>query len=285
MIEYRSGNKLLRVNMHNISIVTAFYDIGRGEWTPDKGLPHYLHRSTDVYIERFKRLTKLYNDITVFTSPDLVEKLQKACEGGNSKVNIVAFDVINLASELRKVIKEIQEKESFIQRIHPSQMKNPEYWNEDYVLVTNMKALFPNLAIDKNLVQNDMVAWIDFGYCRSDSNITQSCTWNYNFDPEKIHLFSYKDYDGKSIETIVGTNDVYILGAKVVAHKKMWPDMLKLMEESFNDLLSIDMVDDDQGLWLMSYLKNPDIFELHKIPDHQLGHDPFVLFNQFNDTP
>ena len=25
-------------------------------------------------------------------------------------------------------------------------------------------------------------------------------------------------------------------------------------------------------------------FELHTIPDHQEGHDPFVLFNQFNDT-
>jgi len=26
--------------MNEISIVTAFFDIGRGDWTPDKGLPH-----------------------------------------------------------------------------------------------------------------------------------------------------------------------------------------------------------------------------------------------------
>jgi len=25
--------------MNEITIVTAFFDIGRGDWTPDKGLP------------------------------------------------------------------------------------------------------------------------------------------------------------------------------------------------------------------------------------------------------
>jgi protein YibB len=270
--------------MDDISIVTAFYDIGRGDWTPDKGLPHYLQRSSDVYLERFKHLTKLHTDITVFTSTDLVERLKELCVGCNATVTVVPFDVVEQFSEMRKVIKDIQEKQSFIQRIHPSQMKNPEYWNQDYVLVTNLKPLFPNIAIQNNLVKNDMVAWIDFGYCRSESNIPSSEKWSYNFNQEKIHLFSYKEYDGKSIETIVGTNDVYILGAKVVAHKKMWPEMLNLMEKSFNKLLDIDMVDDDQGLWLLSYLMEPELFELHAIPDHQLGHDPFVLFNSFNET-
>jgi hypothetical protein len=32
--------------MNEITIVTAFFDIGRGNWTPDKGLPHYLQRTT-----------------------------------------------------------------------------------------------------------------------------------------------------------------------------------------------------------------------------------------------
>lgn len=270
--------------MHNISIVTAFYDIGRGSWSPDKGHPHYLHRPNQVYIERFKRLTRLHNDITVFTSPDLVDTLIKECENSVSNVRIVAFDAINCFSAMRDNIRSVQKSQEFINRINPSQVKNPEYWNEDYVLVTNLKPVFPNIAIENNLVKNDMVAWIDFGYCRSDSNITQSQTWNYNFDPEKIHLFAYKDYDGKPIENVVADNDVYILGAKVVAHKKMWPEMVSLMEQSHNKLLEKNMVDDDQGLWLLSYILKPEVFELHRIPDHQLGHDPFVLFNQFNDT-
>ena len=39
--------------MNDITIVTAFFDIGRGEWTPDKGLPHYLHRTNQTYLQRF----------------------------------------------------------------------------------------------------------------------------------------------------------------------------------------------------------------------------------------
>lgn len=271
--------------MANISIVTAFYDIGRGDWTPDKGHPHYLHRTNDVYIERFKRLTRLHNDITVFTSPDLVETLKKACEESTSKVTIVAFDVLSVFSEKINQIRKVQQSPEFIRKINPSQVKNPEYWNENYVLVTNIKALFPTIAISEKLVKNDMVAWIDFGYCRNDSNITTSQQWNYNFDSDKIHLFAYKDYDNTPIEAVIVNNDVYILGAKVVASAKKWAELNQLMEKSFNALLEKNMVDDDQGLWLLSYILKPEIFQLHKIPDHQLGHDPFVLFNQFNDTP
>jgi hypothetical protein len=58
--------------------------------------------------------------------------------------------------------------------------------------------------------------------------------------------------------------------------------MSDLMTQSFLDLQSKGLVDDDQGLWLQSYLIEPESFELHKIPDHQFGHDPFVLFNEFN---
>ena len=130
-----------------------------------------------------------------------------------------------------------------------------------------------------------MVAWIDFGYCRSEENIPPSKKWSYDFDPEKIHLFSYKDFDRKTpVSQAILSNDVYILGAKVVAHKDNWPILEGLMRESFNQLLENNLVDDDQGLWLVSYLLHPHIFELHKIPDHQLGHDPFVLFNAFNET-
>ncbi len=56
--------------MNDITIVTAFFDIGRGNWTPDKGLPHYLHRPNEVYLERFGHLSKLDNRVIVFTSED-----------------------------------------------------------------------------------------------------------------------------------------------------------------------------------------------------------------------
>ena len=269
--------------MNEISIVTAFFDIGRGNWTPEKGLPHYLERSTNTYIDRFCHLLKLETDITVYTSKEVAEVLRERSKDRIYKTNIIEFD-LSVFSGMRDRIVQIQNTESFKTAIHPSQSKNPEYWNADYVLVTNLKAYFTNLAIINNYTERDMVAWIDFGYCRSKSNIPPSQKWDYDFNPEKIHLFSYKDYDGKLITDIINDNDVYILGAKVVAHKHNWPFMNSLMNLSYQKLSDVNYVDDDQGLWLLSYMMAPSMFELHTIPDHQKGHDPFVLFNQFNDT-
>ena len=61
--------------MSDVTIVTAFFDIGRGDWTPDKGLPHYLHRTTDTYVERFGNLATLENEMVIYTSADLVDKV------------------------------------------------------------------------------------------------------------------------------------------------------------------------------------------------------------------
>lgn len=58
------------------TIVTAYFDIGRGEWTANKGFREKLARSADVYLDYFKRLAALENDMIVFTSPDLKERIE-----------------------------------------------------------------------------------------------------------------------------------------------------------------------------------------------------------------
>ena len=62
--------------MNEITIVTAFFDIGRSDWTPDRGLPHYLHRTTDTYFERFEYLAQLENPMVIFTSAEFVNTIK-----------------------------------------------------------------------------------------------------------------------------------------------------------------------------------------------------------------
>lgn len=269
--------------MSNITIVTAFYDIGRGDWKPEKGLPHYLERSVDTYIERFSHTAKLENEMVVFSTPDIIEKLRPLRAGKEDKTKFVEFDPRAAYAKVREEIVKVHQDKEYQDLIYKSQRLNPEYWNADYVLVTNLKATFVDMAIKNNLVSNDMVAWIDFGYCRDASKIPPSMKWEYDFDPTKIHLFKYHDYqEGRSLQDLVASNDVHILGAKAVASKEMWSVMSQLMNKSFQILMSNKLVDDDQTLFLISTLLNPELFELHQIPDHQKGLDPFVLFNEFN---
>ena len=52
------------------TIVTAFVDIGRGDWEGVKNnqlIPPYIKRDTETYFKRFERLTKLKNKIVCFT--------------------------------------------------------------------------------------------------------------------------------------------------------------------------------------------------------------------------
>ena len=158
----------------------------------------------------------------------------------------------------------------------------PEYWNPNYVVINFLKSVFVNLAINNKLVSTELVAWLDFGYCRTADKVPASKKWSYDFDVNKMHLFNYKEYDNKPITDVIATNDVYILGAKIVGGKTAWPKFENLMKDSLIELGKTGLVDDDQTLMLMSTIKDPNLFELHRIPDHQLGLDPFVIFKDFN---
>jgi hypothetical protein len=51
----------------------------------------------------------------------------------------------------------------------------------------------------------------------------------------------------------------------IVASHKMWPKLEELVDSSFRELIKNDLIDDDQTLLLMSYLQQPESFELHPI--------------------
>lgn len=259
-----------------ITIVTAFFDIGRGDWTPDKGLPHYLERKTDTYLERFGNLATLENPMVIFTSKDLVPKVQQL--RGNKPTHIIPFDFFGNCKELRQKIKDIQGSEEYKSKINPSQKSNPEYWSADYVLVNALKSTFIRHAIQMVGVDTDLVAWVDFGYCHSMDTLNGITKWNYNFDANKIHLFSIKDYlPGRPIDDIIYNNDVHMTGGVIVAGKEQWYKMEALINHSTNELIKNNLIDDDQTLLLMSYLLAPEEFEIHKVSPN----DWFFIFKNF----
>ena len=264
----------------NITIVTAFFDIGRGSWTPDKGLPHYLQRSTETYMERFSHMAQLENEIIVYTTPNFKQQILDYRQDRPTKIVETSLDEY---SELRNKISAVQQSETFQKLIHPSQIKNPEYWNADYVLVNFLKSQFACNAIETRMVNTELLAWLDFGYCRTADKVPPSKRWTYDFDPDRIHLFNYKEFNQyDSLYRIIATNDVHILGAKIVGGHKAWCTFSDLMNHSLYELLKVNMVDDDQTLLLMVSIMHPNMIELHRIPDHQQGLDPFVIFKDFN---
>jgi protein YibB len=265
--------------MNNISIVTAFFDIGRGDWTPDKGLPHYLQRSTDTYLERFSHMAELENEMVVFTSQDMVDTINELRE--DRPTSIIVMDFKESFSIIRHLVSTVQQNAEYQAKINPMQVRNPEYWNADYVVVNAMKSSFVVEAIRRKMISNDLVAWLDFGYCRDESTLNGVSNWTYPFDKEKIHFFNIKDWtEGTYIQDVIANNDVHITGPCIVAGHEGWRILQRLVAHNMDELIKNNLVDDDQTLLLMSYLAKPELFELHKVS----ADDWFVAFKEYNET-
>lgn len=81
--------------MADITIVTAFFDIGRGNSrVGERIMPEYFIRSTDTYFEYFSHMAKLENDMVIFTTEEFKERILSLRKGyGNT--NVVIFDFHN----------------------------------------------------------------------------------------------------------------------------------------------------------------------------------------------
>lgn len=263
--------------MSDITIVTAFFDIGRGEWTPEKGYPHYLQRSTDTYFERFAHMAKLENPMVIYTEPKFKERILEL--RGERKTHIVEISNFKCAWDLE--IKKIQNSEYFKKLINKSQIKNPEYWNEDYVGINWYKSIFVDSAYLYDYIDTKFAAWLDFGYCRSEDTLNGLTEWKYDFDEEKIHVWSINDLPEKFSDLYpdcVINNKVYITGPAIVATKEKWEYFFDKMFETINFIINDGIVDDDQGLMAIVCFKHPKEFEIHK-----LKNDWFVIFKEYSE--
>jgi protein YibB len=273
----------MKANTNNeITIVTAFFDIGRGSIPNEingKTIPDFQKRTNDKYFEYFNNLAKIKNDMIIYTTKNFESKIYDTrLKHGNSNTKVISLDSYFVDKEYNPKNKclDIMNSKDFI-----SNVDNPhyiEYWNIDYVLINLFKSFYVVDAIKMGLVNTDLAAWIDFGYCRDDNEIL-NIKWTYPFEKNKIHLFNMKQIETEiSIQNIVYSGEVYIQGCHIVAESKMWEHLKNLAIESFNDLISKNLVDDDQTVLLLSYLKDQKSFTMR----YNDSSDWFRIFKDYN---
>lgn len=174
----------------SITIVTAFFDIGRGNWKKRNNSSEKFDRANETYFSYFKRLAKLENNVIIFTSPDLKEKILSLRDG--KPTHIITLDIHKKFKFILKKISNIQNSTLFKELIDPSLINNPEYWSKEYVLVTNLKVFFVKKAIEMQLIDSELVAWIDFGYIRNNKTLYGVSDWYHPFSKDKVHFLLSK---------------------------------------------------------------------------------------------
>ncbi|AWL28095.1 hypothetical protein DJ533_05605 [Acinetobacter defluvii] len=265
----------------SITIITAFFDIGRGGWSVENGHPCYLQRSNDKYFKYFSNLAQLENDMVVFTSRDYVDQIKEI--RGNKPTTIIDICLDDNFFNIKQQISKIQNSEAFRENIGTEQLQNPEYWSPEYVLVTNLKSYFVNQAIQKGLIHGDLAAWVDFGYCRNLKTLSKIKKWNFTFSKHKVHFFSIKktfELTAENVQHAIFNNQAFIIGGVIVAAPEKWIDFFKLVYTCQKQMLAQNVVDDDQGVYLQALLEQPDLFEIHYLGEDQW----FDVFKRYDET-
>lgn len=120
-----------------------------------KRVLHLTERKSETYIEYFKNLSTLENEMIIFTSSDLKPEIEKIREG--KRTTVVTLDINNKFKNIKKRISNIQESDEFKSKIEERQLRNPEYWSADYVLVCNLKSYFIKKPLTSNL---SVIKWL-----------------------------------------------------------------------------------------------------------------------------
>lgn len=266
----------------SITIVTAFFDIGRENWNTENGYKNNYTRTTDTYLDYFKNLAKLNNQIIVFTSPDLYERIKKIRKG--KPTTIILIDFNKKFKFLIKRIREIQSSESYKEMIPLDEQKKPEYISPEYVLLTNLKPYFVTKAIKMKLVSSDLVAWIDFGYCRNDRTVGRINEWNYLFDKSKLNCFTInkllQQSDASEALDQMLKGKVLIIGGALVGGVSSWLTFYDLICRLYKKALNDKFVDDDQYFITMCYYNAPQL-----VKPNYLGKSKwFDLFKRYRNN-
>ncbi|MFW2177027.1 MULTISPECIES: WlaTC/HtrL family glycosyltransferase [unclassified Moraxella] len=259
---------------NNISIVTMFFDIGRGDWSIENGIADFANRNNDKYFAYFANLAKLENDMVVFTTPNFKDRILELRQ--DRPTQFVMVDLDKEYGEYIAQISKIQNDPNFYNQLPNELRKNPEYRSPTYVLINNLKTHFVNQAIKGGLTKHKQIAWVDFGYCRDEHTLGDITEWRYAFDPQFMHFFTIKrpNYFGviknpRFASTLddayhaIFHNKVYIIGSIFIGTSELWHKFGKALGDVQHALLAENIIDDDQGVYVMTYVKNPNLFELH----------------------
>lgn len=256
----------------NTTIVTAFVDIGRGEWEGFANgdlIAPYIKRDNDTYFERFERLTKIKNPIICYTESKFFDRIKAM----RDDITLISIDSIFEDHEaVIKLIERVQKNDEFIDLLQSP--ASPEYWSPKYVAINFFKSFFVSHAYKEQLITTDNAAWIDFGYCR-EKLFRDNYDWSFDCD-SRINLFNIEPLDDTPIFSIVKSGKVYIQGCHIVAPASQWLWLKDLMTQAMNQLLGVGMIDDDQTMLLMSYRMSPELFRLNKVHPSNW----FVIFDE-----
>ena len=246
--------------MNEITIVTAFFDIGRKEFA-------LYPRTNNEYLEYFEKWARMKNNLIVYTEKKMVEPVKKIRKkfGLLEKTKVIEIEnVKTIEPEIYKRMVEVSKNEYFLNfRFIKNATSNNAYY--DYIML--LKYWFLQDAVQYVDKKCQMMAWLDFGFNHGGKLYTNfeefAFNWKTELSTKKIHMFCLKEIEDKPIFHTVQYLTDNLMGAPIISPVALCEELWYLVRRAINSLLDVGFIDDDQLLLTMAYRINPELFELH----------------------
>lgn len=245
--------------MNNYTIVTGFWNINRENWS------HYS-RKIDEYLNNGIRMMSLNNNMVIFIEKQYVDFVKNQRSKYPEKTLIIPMELNELFGyKYLNDNKTIMESKKYKQGLKTKTA--PECCIPSYNVIMWSKVDLVNIAINMNHFNSSHFVWLDFGvhpHMLHDNYLNKSLLGD-NINSEKLRFLcrNTPTPDLLDIKKFYKSHCNYFAGTMFTGGI----ENLKKLREYFNyeidDCIKNNVVDCDQSLFTVAYLKHPDDFELY----------------------
>lgn len=242
------------------TIVTAFFDIGRSQWT-DR-----FSRSNEKYLAHGKVLCSLDVDMVIWTESKFQQAIEEYRSAFKNRTKIITTSLHDLPMyKFYPQFKNIMESDDYKTGLTTADC--PEVCHVEYDILMFSKPYFVAEIIRQQIFSNTYYVWCDFGnymFKNPDSvNVMKQQLDNYIHDeltflcrqlPTKEDLNIrefYKSHSNRLAATLFS-------GAK---HHMLMLEFL--IEQEVQECLKQNVLDSDQSLFGVIFLKYPHLFRFY----------------------
>jgi len=270
---------------NDITIVTAFFDIGRGSWYDQ------FKRDVPFYVSSFLHYLDFPYNIVCYIDDRYIESILEKYKQSpyQNKIfipinrqwldeNTTAWkklerDIEIINSDEYKQLLNIRLRYMYPDGIPETNRRNHlEPANEfpEYNVINHSKVDFIVHAISNVFITTPITCWSDFGYFNSQHNGDVSTFPKRTLDPNKFQLNKISfllrkevDKNDANIEyTTVFAPDVFT-GTFFGGPTYLMFSLQKIYHSCVDEMYGCGISDDDQHVYLRCYLKMPHLFDLH----------------------
>ncbi len=269
---------LFIVSNQSIAIVTALFDIGRGEWWE-------YRRPFDEYLKYLQILLQLKNNLIIYIDNKSIEwvmNTRRKFVDDDNRTLIIPFGINQLPLwRYRNRMQSIIDNEQINWNVEwdTAMRTHPESKSADYNIIVNSKPFFIYDASQRNPFESTHFVWLDAGYGHGRHNIYPvDWIWSPQLPSHAIALIKLTpDWDMLSKYQLkkLYRHDVAVISGGFVSVPIALADLFyRIFWSILIDMIDQSMIDDDQTILVMLAQREPAIFHI----THGDWFDAFKLY-------